>query len=309
MLSPQELHIRAAFFSAVRKFFTSHGFLEVDTPIRQPVIIPERHIEPIGAEGSYLQTSPELFMKRLLAAGCDRIFQICPCFRKEEFGKYHLEEFIMLEWYRKDVDYNYLMEDCEELLIYILSQLSQSINSSDILLESELLKKMDIFVSNRPWPRLSVQEAFAQYSPKPLEEALLDKSFDEILVEYIEPHLGQETPLFLYDYPIELASLARKKEGGDNLAERFELYYRGIELANGFSELTDANEQRDRFAEEIQYIEGSGGKSGGMPGRLLEALKNLNEAAGIALGLDRLFMLLLGKDSLAESVTFSTKDF
>ena len=123
MLDPQGLRIRAALFSAVRLFFTAQGFLEVDTPLRQPVIIPESNIVPLTADGQYLQTSPELCMKRLLAAGCPRIFQICPCFRKDERGRRHLEEFTMLEWYRRDADYHALMTDCEDLLRSVARQI------------------------------------------------------------------------------------------------------------------------------------------------------------------------------------------
>ncbi len=309
MLTLQELHIRAAFLSSVRNFFQNKNFLEVDTPIRQPVIIPESNIEPITAEGSYLQTSPELCMKRILAAGCDRIFQICSCFRKDEVGRHHHEEFIMLEWYRKDATYFDLMNDCEELLEYILGQLSQYLPDLPASRKkSKIVLNKDTVAAARPWYRLTVQEAFERYSPVPLAIALREDTFDEILVEYIEPNLGKDIPLFLYDYPIELASLARKKRGDEGLSERFELYWNGLELANGFSELTNSQEQQRRFDDEIAKIELENRTSSGMPQRFLEALKSLDEAAGIALGLDRLFMLLLGKETLAEAVSFAMED-
>ena len=119
MLDIEGLHFRAALLAAIRHFFTGLGFLEVDTPLRQPVLIPESNIVPLTSEGQYLQTSPELCMKRLLAAGCTEIFQICPCFRKGERGRLHLEEFTMLEWYRVGADYRRLMADCEMLLRHI----------------------------------------------------------------------------------------------------------------------------------------------------------------------------------------------
>ncbi len=309
MLPPQELHIRAAFFSSVRSFFTQHDFLEVDTPIRQPVIIPESNIEPIAAEGNYLQTSPELCMKRLLASGCERIFQICPCFRKGESGRHHLEEFTMLEWYRSGATYLDLMKDCEELFVYILRQLGRQFPVDHILPGESLVIHEDALAPGMQWERLTVTEAFEQYSPSPLDAVMQENTFDEILVEYVEPQLGRNAPVFLYDYPIELASLARKKRGNERLAERFELYWQGLELANGFSELTDSKEQHSRFQDEIARIEKDNRKSSGMPERFLKSLENLEEAAGIALGLDRLFMLVIGKKSLREAVTFAPEDF
>ncbi len=308
MLTPQELHIRAAFFSAIRSFFKKNDFLEVDTPIRQPVIIPESNILPISAEGRYLQTSPELCMKRLLATGCEKIFQICPCFRKEESGRHHLEEFTMLEWYRSGATYLELMEDCEELLVYVLRQLAFQFPEEKVFPLKNLVSSGEDLNSRRPWERLSVKEAFLRYSPLALDVVMQDDIFDEILVEYIEPQLGLEAPLFLYDYPVELASLARRKGDDDSLAERFEVYYQGLELANGFSELTEREEQCTRFKDEIKKIEKESRKTSSMPQRFLESLDHLDKAAGIALGVDRLFMLIMGKETVGDVVTFSPAD-
>lgn len=275
----------------------------MDTPIRQPVIIPERYIEPLGSDGAYLQSSPEICMKRLLAAGCTKIFQICPCFRKNESGRRHLEEFTMLEWYHSGANYHTLMEDCEALLRYLVEKLYSDEQKSR---GEPYFKGLSM---ERPWERLTVADAFVLYGPCTVEEALKDNSFDELLVEYIEPYLGADTPTFLIDYPVELGSLAKGKDGHPAVVERFELYLGGVELANGFSELTDEVEQRRRFAEEIEAIHTIWQTDAAMPERFLADLKNIDSAAGIALGVDRLFMLAHGLDNIAEVVSFCPNDF
>ncbi|MCF8056629.1 MAG: EF-P lysine aminoacylase GenX [Desulfocapsa sp.] len=290
MLDQKGLHLRAAFFQAIRFFFQEQGFLEVDTPIRQPLVIPEQNILPIPSGTHFLQASPELYMKRLLAAGCEQIFQICHCFRSGERGRLHLEEFVMLEWYRLDADYMDLMEDCEKLFAYLRSAMTGC----------TFPVQLDL-----PWQRLTVEDAFQQYCSVSARKALEQDQFDQLLVENVEPNLGQGKPTFLYDYPLELASLARPKPGQSNAAERFELYVSGVELANGFSELTDPVLQRSRFEEEYAKM---GSDNRKMPEQFLEDLGSIDQAAGIAMGLDRLFMLLLGKDNLEDIVTFSVDD-
>ena len=306
MLELQGLHMRAALFRLIRAFFYDQGFLEVDTPLRQPVFIPESTIVHLAADGQYLQTSPELCMKRLLARGCTEIFQICPCFRKGETGRLHLEEFTMLEWYRSGADYLDLMSDCEELLRFI----AQGIESN-YLYDSDKqgpwpFSKTDIASD---WQKIRVADAFERFSPVSLADALEKDQFDELLVEYIEPRLGFGVPTFLYDYPVELASLAKRSAVDPQVAERFELYINGLELANGFSELTDNEEQRARFITEIAILEAHGRRGVKMPERFLDDLQNLDTAAGIALGVDRLFMLLMGYESLSEAVTFHPGDY
>lgn len=303
MLDLQGLRLRAAFFSSIRSFFVQKSFLEVDTPTRQPIIIPEANIVPISAGDNFLQSSPELCMKRLLAAGAENIFQICNCFRKGEIGRLHLEEFQMLEWYRTGEDYLQLMDDCENLLRFVQSNLR---TNGFRPLRGDFLENVDL---SGDWTRLSVEEAFSKYSPLSVNQALEKEVFDETLVEYIEPNLGQKRPLFLYDYPVELGSLARPKPGNPHLAERFELYIKGVELANGFSELTDEAEQRKRFSEEIKKIQTTDNYTAKMPGRFLEDIKKLSNAGGIALGLDRLFMLLNNESELRFVTTFAPEDF
>ncbi len=307
MLDLHGLRFRAAFFHSLRSFFVRQQFLEVDTPIRQPLLLPELNIEPLASEGWFLQASPELCMKRLLSSGCSRIFQLCNCFRKGERGRLHLEEFTMLEWYRTNADYEDLMADCEALLGSLLADLS----GMDLCAVSNgsLRAGERVIALQPPWERLSVHEAFARYSPVSIEQAMADDTFDEILVEYVEPYLGVEKPLFLYDYPVELGSLARRKDGFPHLAERFEFYINGIELANGFSELTDSHEQRQRFERELELMDDERRQRSSMPERFLEELAGLDRAAGIALGVDRLLMLLMGKKSVGEVVSFAPADF
>lgn len=305
MLDTEGLQIRAAFFRLIRSFFYHHGFLEVDTPLRQPVYIPESNITPVTSEKEFLQTSPELCMKRLLAAGNSKIFQLCHCFRKEEKGRLHLEEFQMLEWYRTGADYHQLMFDCELLLRFLLLNLAEFQTSKSMGGES-FFSGIDI---DDDWQRLTVADAFSRYSPIPMQQALQEKKFEEMLVEYIEPHLGTVSPVFLYDYPVELGSLARIKADSPEVVERFELYLNGVEIANGFSELTDASEQRARFVREIALQNTIFGKEALMPERFLADLNQLDTAAGIALGLDRLIMVAMNCQKIAEVVTFSPEDF
>ncbi len=308
MLSLKELHLRAALFRFIRRYFFEQGFLEVDTPVRQPVIIPERYIRPLRSGKWFLQASPELCMKRLLASGCDKIFQICPCFRAREKGRLHLEEFLMLEWYRTGADYHDLMRDCESLFGFLKETFIASFPDLVSLSPKSIFAGKEIVDLTTAWERLTVTEAFRRFSPISAGHAVKSGRFDAFLVEYVEPHLGRKIPAFLYDYPVALASLAKAKEGNPEVAERFELYIQGIELANGFSELTDSNEQRKRFGDELRYIEESGLHPFGMPERFLSALDRLDSCAGIAFGLDRLFMLILGKSTIEDAVTFSPSD-
>ena len=168
MLDKKRLHMRATFFHLIRSFFYSRDFLEVDTPIRQPVYIPERNITPLASEQDFLQSSPELCMKRLLAAGNSKIFQICHCFRKGEKGRLHLEEFQMLEWYRVGADYRQLMFDCEALLRFLLENLME-IPGLECKTDKPFFSGISL---NEEWERITVADAFARYSPIQLEQAM-----------------------------------------------------------------------------------------------------------------------------------------
>ncbi|MBI5014224.1 MAG: EF-P lysine aminoacylase GenX [Deltaproteobacteria bacterium] len=287
----ENLWFRARVVQAIRAFFIGRGYLEVETPHRIPAPAPEAHIDAVGSEGWYLHTSPELCMKRLLAVGHPRLFQVCRCFRKGERGRRHLPEFTMLEWYRAGADYRGLMEETEELVGEVAATCGG--------------RQFDL---SRPWERLTVAEAFARFTTTTPEAALADGSFDERVAFEIEPHLGQGRPLFLCDYPAPLAALARRKPGNPSVAERFELYLQGVELANGFSELTDVAEQRDRFAAERGVRAAAGKDPYPLPERFLEDLARLPESAGIALGVDRLVMLLAGAETIDEVVAFAPEE-
>lgn len=289
------LEARARIVQAVRAFFIDQDFLEVETPQRIPVNAPELHIDAVRSGAWFLHTSPELCMKRLLAAGYPRLFQICHVWREAERGSRHLPEFTMLEWYRSDADYLNLMDDCEALL--------------RSLVPSGVLKVRGVAIDLAgPWQRMTVADAFALYASLPLAPALAANRFDEILSCEVEPRLGQDCPTFLYDYPAHLAALARRKAAAPELAERFELYIAGIEVANAFSELTDPVEQRQRFTADEAARRAQGKEPLPLPERFLTELDNLPPSAGIALGLDRLVMLLTGVATIDAVVAFPPEE-
>jgi lysyl-tRNA synthetase class 2 len=283
----------------VRDFFTGQDFLEVDTPIRIPAPAPEPFIAAIPSGDWYLQTSPELSMKRLLAAGYPKIFQICKCFRKEERGKRHLEEFTMLEWYEAGATYHDLMDHCENLFQFISGRLPID--------DSIRYREHDIDITPT-WERLSVENAFNRYASMLMEEAIKADQFDEIIAFDIEPNLGLEKPTFLYDYPAATCPLASPKPDQPHLAQRFELYIGGLELCNGFTELTDPDEQRRRFTEELDRREKSGEDGYPIPEKFLDDLHMMPEAAGNAMGIDRLVILFARAESIDEVVAFTPEE-
>ena len=292
----QALHARAKLIQSIRLFFIRHGFLEVETPLRIPSPAPEEHIEAIPSDDWFLQTSPELCMKRLLAAGYQRIFQISKCFRAAERGNKHLPEFTMLEWYVAQFDYHQLMEQCQEMLIAAMKDMG---HNQDIVWQN---KKINLAA---PWERITVADAFLKYAPVTLEEALVQDKFDEILVDYIEPQLGINKPIFIYDYPAKLAALAKIKKSDPSVAERFELYIGGLELANGFSELTDADEQHRRFEDALRLRARKNWARYAMPEKFLQALQTMPPCAGIALGIDRLVMILANTCQIDDVVAYT----
>ena len=283
---------RARIIQQIRAFFIEHYFLEVETPHRLPANAPELYIDAVEAEDWFLQTSPELCMKRLLAAGYEKIFQICRCWRSGERSTRHLPEYTMLEWYRSKQDYHALMADCENLLCSIHSNSTLRWQGHSVKLQ-------------KPWPRLTVAEAFSRYSSISLPDALAQGEFDTAIALEIEPNLPTDQPVFLIDYPLQQASLARRKATNPEVAERFELYIAGMELANGFSELTDAQEQRQRFASEEFQRRKQGKTPYPTADPFLNELDALDSAAGIALGIDRLIMLLCDLPRIDDCVTFT----
>ena len=295
----RNLLLRARMVQSIRAFFIEQGYLEIDTPQLISAPAPEVHIEALRAGGRYLQTSPELCMKRLLASGFPKIFQISRCFRTGERGDFHLPEFSLLEWYRTGIDYNLLMDECESLIRFVSQRLDMG---------GKIPYRANKIDLKKPWQRISVSAAFDRYATTSLERALEEGCFDQIMVEEIEPNLGTIRPTFLYDYPASLAALARLKPGNRALAERFEIYIAGLELANGFSELNDPVEQRARFERELQIRDAEGKETYPMPERFLRSLKHMPDAAGIALGVDRLAMLLSGALKIDEVVPFTPEE-
>jgi lysyl-tRNA synthetase class 2 len=304
MLSSSGLKRRSDFIQAVRLFFLKNKYIEVDTPIRLPVLLPEAEIQPFISEDWWLQTSPELCMKRLLTRGVPQLFQLCHCFRKGELGRFHEPEFTLLEWYHTGWDYQDLMLECERLLQELAVACSDfpGVSNQDTL----CYHNHGVSLSS-PWIRMSVEEAFLEYADISAVKAIEDDRFEEVLVSKVEPHLGWDKPVFLYDYPVELGSLARRKAGALHLAERFELYLFGIELANGFSELIDAGEQRARFFKELTKMRRND-RQGEMPEKFLQDLEMMEETAGIALGIDRLLMLFLKASRLSDVLPFSRNE-
>jgi elongation factor P--(R)-beta-lysine ligase len=293
------LRRRAGMIRAIRRFFCDRDYLEIETPIRIPAPAPEAHIDAVPSGDWYLQTSPELCMKRLISAGYDRIFQIAKCFRQAERGRLHLPEFTMLEWYCRGSDYQALMRECEALILHVAT----GFGMADTL--SYQGKKIAIAV---PWERISVEEAFSRFAPLSMQDALEKDCFDEMMACRIEPCLGNERPVFLYDYPVAHGALARVKEADPALAERFELYMGGVELANAFSELTDEKEQRMRFEKEQRHRREAGKTVYPMPESFLRSLRDMPEAAGIALGVDRLTMLFTDATAIDEVVVFTPEN-
>jgi lysyl-tRNA synthetase class 2 len=293
------LAARAGIIRQMRRFFDEGGYLEVETPLRIPAPAPESHIDAIPSGNWFLHTSPELCMKRLLAAGCERIFQICRCWRDGERGRLHLPEFTMLEWYRIGADYLGLMEECESLIRSLAREMG--------LGEKFVCRGKEIEVAGR-WERITVRDAFARYGGTAMEDALAQGTFDEIMVEKIEPRLGSQRPTFIFDYPAERGALARLHVDDPSVAERFELYIGGIELANAFSELTDPSEQRVRFSREAAVRSDLGRRDYPLPEKFLDELSDMPPSAGIALGIDRLVMVLLDLDSIDEVVAFTPED-
>lgn len=290
------LELRAKVLSATRNFLHERRYLEVETPVlvRTPAL--ELHIDACPAGSYYLRTSPELHMKRLLGAGYKRIFQIGPCFRSGELGNLHNPEFTMLEWYQADADYMDVLAETKDLLRHLaktcLGKLTLERNEKSLDLGAE-------------WQLFSIPELFKKFAGWNPAADFNERRFDNDLVNCIEPRLPIDRPVVLLDYPAQVAALARLKADDVRLAERWELYLAGIEIANAFSELTDAAEQRKRFEECARKRRAMDKVVYELDLEFLAALeKGLPPSAGVALGIDRLVMLFGGVDSLDDVLPF-----
>jgi elongation factor P--(R)-beta-lysine ligase len=314
------LQIRGAVTRATRQFFEDQGFAEVETPILQISPGLEPHLfafktqfdspADTPSQPLYLHTSPEFTMKKLLAAGEEKIWQLAKVFRNREQSARHQPEFSMIEWYRAGAGYEDLMTDCEALV----QAAARAAGCTGFRYKG---LPSDPFA---PWRRVTVADAFQSYAGIDLLSLLdnraglaaaaqkagvrvaADESWDDIvlhvLADKVEPFLGTPTPTFLVDYPISLAALARPKPSDPRFAERFELYASGLELANAFGELTDPVLQRTRFAADMALKQQLYGDVYPIDEDFLDALAFVPPSAGIALGFDRLVMLCAGKEAI-----------
>jgi len=307
--SPAALRLRALLLTRARGFFAERGVLEVETPLLGASTATDPHIESlrtsVGGSPRFLQTSPELFMKRLLAAGSGPIYQIARVFRDGESGPRHNPEFTLLEWYRPGFDHHALMNEVEEFLQVVLG-----------LAEGERESYAEVF---RRWVGADPHHAGASELESraktlglhPVSSSGFSREdwLHLLMAEAIEPRLGIERPHFVYDFPLELKALARIRRGGKgepDVAERFEVFVRGLELANGYHELTDASEQRQRFLADLESRRAMGRAETPLDERMLAALeRGLPPCAGVALGFDRLVMIAASAPSLRSVLSFS----
>lgn len=300
------LQKRARIYQQIRAFFNELDYLEVDTPLLGKSTNTDVHIQSIQAISCnrqlYLQTSPEFAMKRLLAAGSGPIYQICHAFRDEEKGRNHHPEFTLLEWYSLGIDYQALMDQLEELITGLLGT-TKSFQRTGYFDCFQNILKLDLVSASLDDCRQCVSQHISGVNT-------LQLSWDECLDLLISQVISRQFTgfTFVYDYPSSQASLAKIKPSNPLIAERFELFYNELELANGFTELTDADEQRLRFERDNQRRTLSGLKSYPVDEDFLQALEQgIPECAGVALGLDRLLMVILEEDCLESILTMDTQ--
>jgi elongation factor P--(R)-beta-lysine ligase len=312
---------RCTLIRTIRQFFFARDFLEVDTPVALRAPAPEPHIEaptvnlhtPTGQQRRFLQPSPELPMKRLIANGSGSIFQIAAVFRDGEFTPQHRPEFRLLEWYRVDADWTALMADCESLL----RACAQCLN-----LPLAFTYQKRVVDLTAPFLRIAVEDAFQKYAGFSILDHLNDEdlrrqlrtrgitcsqddSWDDLFhrayLPLVEPALTQNArPIFLTHYPAPLAALARLSPTDPRVAERFELFIGGVELANAYSELINPVEQRERFLRAQAFRRQNGHHDYPLDERFLAALEKMPPTAGIALGIDRLLMIFLDAADIDE---------
>lgn len=302
------LRARAGFYRTIRGYFDSRGVLEVETPILSAAATVDPNVDSFataaGGRTLYLQTSPEFAMKRLLAAGSGPVYQIARVFRREEAGRHHNPEFSMLEWYRPGWDHRRLMDEVEDLLRAAGVAPSGAWERLSYRQAFERHAGLDPFTASLE----QLRQACARHLQPDgalLAETARDLYLDLLMSAAVGPALGLEAPCFLYDFPASQAALARVRQDDPPVAERFELFWRGIELANGFHELTDAAEQRRRFEQDRARRTEQGREAPPYDAHLIAALESgMPDCAGVALGLDRVLMLLLGLPAVADTLAF-----
>jgi lysyl-tRNA synthetase class 2 len=282
--------------AAIRDWFARAGFVEVETPVRLRTPALELHIDAEPSGDHFLRTSPELHMKRLLAAGYERIYQLGPCFRNGERGDRHNPEYSMLEWYRAGSDYRALLDDTREMVRHAAS----CVRGDQVLIYDG--HRVDL---SSDWQEITVAEAFQRWAGWDPTACYDAERFEDDLVRCVEPNLPLDRPVFLIDYPAPAAALARLKPGNPAVAERWELYMGGLEIANAYSELVDAGEQRRRFEQCAAERRALGKPVYPIDEDFLAALEGgMPPSAGIALGIDRLVMLFTGITSLDDLLPF-----
>ncbi len=293
------LERRALICELIRAFFKKRAFLEVETPVLARAIAPEEFITPFMSGEWFLAASPELHMKRLLAAGYERIYQFSRCFRRGERGRLHNPEFTMLEWYRAGADYNDIIEDIEQMTAQIAAGLG---------LKDEIAYRGNAIDIRLPWPRVTVRDAFLKAAGWDPAAEPDPSRFDTDFVLKVLPSFSPRRPTVLMDYPASAASLARLKPGSPPVAERAEVFIGGLELANAYSELTDPSEQEKRFREAIEKIQKERGKKMPLPRKFLDAMPRLPDCGGVALGVDRLVMLFCNASTIDDVMAFPEEE-
>jgi lysyl-tRNA synthetase class 2 len=302
---------RALILQKIRHFFAVRDVLEVDTPALSHATVTDQHLHsfctqfahPFAVQTStlYLQTSPEFAMKRLLSAGSGPIYQICKSFRNEERGRFHNPEFTMLEWYRPGYDHLQLMTEIDELV-----QVVMGCDAAERVTYQNVFKQ---YLGYCPLTATlaDIKTLASQYGYAELAAAENDKDILLMLLfsEHVEPKIGQQRPCFVTDFPASQAALAKISPTDSLVAERFELYFKGIELANGFHELTDGPEQLRRFEHDNMKRQEIGLDTMPIDKNFIAAIDSgLPDCAGVALGVDRLLMLALGCTEIDQVIAF-----
>ncbi|MGH8482145.1 MAG: EF-P lysine aminoacylase EpmA [Nevskiaceae bacterium] len=303
--SLETLRARAELLARMRTFFAARGVMEVDTPVLSAHGTVDVHIDSLRtADGRWLQTSPEFAMKRLLAAGSGPIYQLGHVFRAGDLGRNHNPEFLMLEWYRPGFDHHRLMDEMIELLITLGVAPAGAVERISYRDAWREIAGVDPLTADAA----ALGRALGRHEHAPEHAADFDRDawLDFGMGFVVGPELGHKTPVFVYDFPASQAALARVRPGPPPVAERFELIWKGLELANGFHELGDAAEQRARFESDRARREQAGRETPAWDAHLVEALAaGLPHCAGVALGVDRLLMLLLGLPEIGAAMPFA----